>query len=609
MLEGWTGLGLERLREMTLMDLVRETEFADVAALVARAAENEAFSVPGTLIGTLEPPRRVKMDVSRFREDETDTFGLIAIFEDVSLRARLDAELLRAQEGAFRATRLKSEFVATISHELRTPLNGILGLTQLLLEEELQAHQRDSLKLIRNSGNALLRILNDSLDFSKLEAGRLDLEEVPFSLRRLLEEVVSGVASQPDRSPVAIVCTLVDGLPELVTGDPLRVRQIVTNLLANAVKFTSAGTIELGCRTDGEGILLWVSDSGVGIPEDRLAAIFEPFTQVDSSISRRFGGTGLGLSICKQLVSRMGGTITAESKLGVGSTFRVWLPLTAHLGDAPISLSQPKLEVIKAEPPAAHVEVAPLPPGGDGASVLVVEDQAVNATMLSHLLRKDGHTVRIAANGRLAVDAVREQRFDLVLMDIHMPEMDGLEAARQIREFERTQGFRTPIVALTAHTAAGYDERCRAAGMDDFLAKPIDFKRLREIVQRFSKARHIGRLQSKEALERLGNDLELYRAVLAQVLEGFTDTRIALADALSLLDFEAVAKAAHEAKGSLLIAGAMAAAELAEEVVGSAERNDLENLPAQINQLDQAFMEVARSASEELQRGDDVGSH
>ncbi len=592
-----TGLSPEELLGKRLLDLLlpEETDTELRAQLGSRVRKGEAFEDEGLLRAPQGGKRSTRLCVLPELDAAGHCTSVTWVLDSLCTEERVEGELRRAREDAFRAARLKSEFLATISHELRTPLNGILGMAQLLLEEDLSPSQRESLTLLRSSGMALLKMLNDSLDLAKLEAGRLEFEAVPFSLRKLLLELISNASAQPHSDQVELKASLAADVPLHVLGDPLRTRQVVTNLLANAVKFTSAGSVELGCACEGGGVAIWVKDTGIGIPEDRLAAVFEPFTQVDSSISRRFGGTGLGLTICRKLVAQMGGRIQVQSRLGVGSAFHVWLPLHATASAGQSGLHQ-----------AARLEVQPTPSGEAPPSLrlLVVEDHPVNALMVSRLLEKDGHVVEIAENGKVALSLVERHSYDLILMDIHMPEMDGLQATRAVRQFERERGTRTPIVALTAHANEGDDERCRAAGMDEYLRKPIDFKRLRQVIQRFAGARRHGELERREAVARLGDDEELYRTVLAAFLECLPASKLALADSLAMLNFEGLARAAHSAKGSLLAIGAVRASKMAQRVVDSAKRSDLESLPAEVDQLDQAFDSVSRSVSAELARGD-----
>ena len=373
---------------------------------------------------------------------------------------------VKALRTAKAASDSKGEFLANLSHEIRTPLNGVLGMAQAMEAGELPQDQRQRLDVINRSGRALLTLLNDVLDLAKVEAGKLEIElrevdvaEVSRDLARTFD-----VSSRQKGVPVEIE---VDGDVEGPwLGDPTRIRQILTNLISNAVKFTSEGQVAISLRREAEGVSFLVADSGIGIPADRLAQVFDKYAQASSSTSRQFGGTGLGLAICRDLAVLMNGEITVESRLGGGSVFRLWLPLQRWAG--------PRAEAGAMR--AVEMDLARL-------RVLAAEDHETNQMVLQLLLAQVGIEVHIVPNGRAAVEAWKNETWDLILMDVQMPELDGPAATREIRLEERRTGRRpTPILALTANAMRHQIEAYLACGMDGHVAKPLEFLRLIEAV-------------------------------------------------------------------------------------------------------------------------------
>lgn len=372
------------------------------------------------------------------------------------------AALERATAQALAASRAKSEFLANMSHELRTPMSGVLGMLDMVLESSLEAEQRDQLLTAKNCAVSLLALLNDILDLSKIEAGKMVLEEVPFDVRLAVAESMDAVRPHARAKNLALRTVIERGAPAWIVGDPMRFRQILNNLLSNAVKFTLEGRVELHLRRAGEAasprLMIEVSDTGIGIPADKLGAIFEEFTQADGSTSRKFGGTGLGLAITRKLVRMMGGEITVKSEVGKGSTFRVELPCREVAGPP-------------GAPSVAETEPSPAEEARK-ATILVAEDNLINQRVVAAMLRREGYQVETAAHGGEAIAALERLRPDLILMDIQMPVVDGLEATRRIRANPRWR--RLPIIALTAHAMAGDRDLCLASGMDDYLTKPVN---------------------------------------------------------------------------------------------------------------------------------------
>jgi signal transduction histidine kinase/CheY-like chemotaxis protein/HPt (histidine-containing phosphotransfer) domain-containing protein len=368
------------------------------------------------------------------------------------------------------ATRAKSEFLAVMSHEIRTPMNGVLGMAHLLLDTPLGAAQRRQVETLRDSGQALLTILNDILDFSKMEAGRLELVAEDFDLARVVGSVTALMAPRAREKGLALRASVAPELPPALRGDAGRLRQVLLNLVGNAIKFTEAGEVALEVRGAGAPgaqvpLRIVVRDTGIGIPPEAQARLFREFTQVDASATRRFGGTGLGLAICRRIVLAMGGEIGVESTPGAGAVFTVTLAL------------EPARAPLVAEADAAEPPVAPL-------SILLAEDHPVNREVALGLLQRHGHAVTVVTDGAAAVAAAREGGFDVILMDVHMPGMDGTEAARIIRGFPDGPAARVPIVALSASVLKDETDMCFAAGMDQFLAKPIDPAALARVLAR-----------------------------------------------------------------------------------------------------------------------------
>jgi signal transduction histidine kinase/DNA-binding response OmpR family regulator len=542
--------------------------------------------------------------------------------EEVAART---TELVEARDKAEAASRAKSEFLANMSHEVRTPMNGVMGMTDLVLDSDLTNEQRECLETVKSSADSLLVVINDILDFSKIEAGRLDLDPTAFDLRDQLEEITRSLSLKAHEKGLEMVCDVAAEVPEYICGDPARIRQIITNLLANAIKFTESGEVAIrvmleAMHLDRLRLHFSVSDTGIGIQLEKQESIFEPFSQADGSTTRRYGGTGLGLTICKRLVEAMGGKIWVESAPAKGSLFHFTAMLGAATGPEPRAAATDAMladaQVLIVDDNATNRRVLtetltrwrmrPVPaasgaealsllesaytrglpfalvltdvhmPGMDGfdlverihnapglapASILMLtsgeqagdlercrrlgvslyltkpvrredlrsaiatalsgdprnrarrrgaaeaaasiettpakmplglrillaEDNPVNQRVALRLLERDGHQVTIAGNGKEALQAFEMQTFDLILMDVQMPEMDGFEATAEVRARERVTGRHIPIVAMTAHAMTGDRERCLAAGMDDYLPKPIHSTDLRKLLEAHSK--------------------------------------------------------------------------------------------------------------------------
>jgi PAS domain S-box-containing protein len=423
----------------------------------------------------------VEGNVHLVRDERGTPVGVEGVIRDMTTHHQIRADLIAAREAAEVAAAGKSQFLANVSHEIRTPLNAIVGLGHLLLASDLPARQRDYVGKIHSSARILLRTVDDVLDFSKIEAGKLELERTPFHLEEVLEDLGSVLAVQADGKKISFVVTVADDVPRSLIGDPLRLGQVLTNLIGNAIKFTEKGgvTLKVGLEAhyaDGGATLRFrVEDTGIGITAPQLAKIFEPFTQADGSTTRRFGGTGLGLTICRQVVEAMGGRLEAASVPGSGSTFA--FAVTFRVSPAEVSSAAGSASATAAGGGARGRGETFLPTPTLrllGARVLLVEDNVINQQVARELLEGAGVSVTIADNGRAAVDVVAASggALDAVLMDVQMPGMDGVTATRTIRALPSHPDL--PIIAMTAYAEVTERERCLAAGMNDYVAKPFE---------------------------------------------------------------------------------------------------------------------------------------
>ncbi|HLV77465.1 MAG TPA: ATP-binding protein [Marinobacter sp.] len=376
--------------------------------------------------------------------------------------------LIKAKEDAVHRARARASFLASMSHEIRTPLNGVLGMLGLALESEQDQTQRNRLSIALNAGENLLSLLNDILDISKVEAGKLTLEVIPFSVRELIEECTTLQRQQAERKHIQLINDTAADLPDCFLGDPTRIRQVLNNLLANAIKFTDRGSVTVRTGWSGGSVRIEVVDTGIGMSEEGMKSIFSPFAQAHTGTTRLYGGTGLGLALCRQLVEHMHGRILVDSREGKGTHFTVILPL------AILETNPARRE---AEP---HQEAAPRQP----LSILVVEDNRVNQLVASGLLKRMGHQVDLADNGERALAALKKRPYDIILMDCQMPVMDGFEATRAIRYNPHWANI--PVIAVTANALQGDREKCMAVGMNDYVTKPYRRDELQAIIRRWA---------------------------------------------------------------------------------------------------------------------------
>lgn len=512
----------------------------------------------------------------------------LGVYRDITGLKNRQAEIERARDAAEAANQAKSTFLATMSHEIRTPMNGVMGTAELLEREPLADRQKRLVRTIRNSAATLLRIIDDVLDFSKIEAGRMELETAPFQLRALVESTSETLSVQADRKGLRIVTEVDDGTPDHVAGDATRFRQILFNLIGNAIKFTEIGEIRVsvGGQPSSGGrvrLSLSVADSGIGMTEAQMARLFQPFSQADSSTTRRYGGTGLGLSIVRRLAELMGGGVAVTSTPNVGSTFTVTLDL---------ALASDEVESKAPLPPAVTNRI--------GGRVLAVDDYPINLEVLMGQLEVLGVPVDTAADGLEALTKWREQSYALVLTDIHMPDMDGFELTRQIRAEEALtrSARRTPIVALTANALKGEAERCLAAGMDGYLTKPLTLDRLRDTMEKWLGAEPAiaaapGMAPAGAAIDRsvvgqmFGDNPEMIERVMKRFAE--SAGKLVAEIAAGTGDAKRIADLAHKLKGAARAAGAMRLGDLAAVLEQSSDPASIAALSAEWQRVVEAL--------------------